>query len=114
MEELNDDQRMEIVTLMDSTLREARPDELDADTVFCEEADFSNPSAALGKACTDDRPVVSFTFREVDKRDTIEGFLRAGTGKKSTKSHRKKPVSGRNRTDGCLPHLVEGMQKEEP
>lgn len=86
MEELNDDQRMEIVTLMDSTLREARPDELDADTVFCEEADFSNPSAALGKACTDDRPVVSFTFREVDKRDTIEGFLRAGTGKKVQKA----------------------------
>lgn len=86
MEELNDDQRMEIVTLMDSTLREARPDELDANTVFCEEADFSNPSAALGKACTDDRPVVSFTFRKVDKRDTIEGFLRAGTGKKVQKA----------------------------
>lgn len=81
MEELNDDQRMEIITLMDSTLREARP-------------------------------VVSFTFRETDKRDTIEGFLRGGTGKKAQKATVKNLYRAENgQTAVCLTSFKECKRK---
>lgn len=80
-EVLTADRRNELITLMDSSFREAREGELDASLVFSEDSEFQNASFTLGNACAADLPVVSLACDSSFEVDEWHGLFRRGEGK---------------------------------
>lgn len=80
------DQRNELITLMDRSLREPKVEEMDCGAEFSECTDFQFCSVFLGNAYMSDLPVVSFTFDARFECESFEGFFRrnAGSCKKVT------------------------------
>ena len=74
------DQRNELITLMDRSLREPKAGEMDSDMEFSESTDFHFSSVFLGNAYVSDLPVVSFTFEARFECESFEGFFRCNTG----------------------------------
>lgn len=75
-DKLTYDQRNELITLMDRSLREHRAEEIDEGLEFSEKMDFQVSSIFLGNAYMADLPVVSFTFDSKFESGSFEGFFR--------------------------------------
>lgn len=99
---LTPDRRNELITLMDSSLREAKPGEPGVEYEFSTCADFKEVSFVLGYACATDLPVVSLTFDAAFEEDLFDGYFRED-GKRAVK------VAVRNvyqKTEGLPLNLV--------
>lgn len=73
---LKDDQRMELLSLMSSSIYEVKESDIDFNHIFSEDASFDVHSSFLGNSFTMDNPVVSFTFKDIYKKQSIAGYYK--------------------------------------
>lgn len=81
-EVLTDDKRNELITLMDSSLRESKEGEPDNTLIFSDDYDFKNTSLTLGNAYAADLPVVSLACDSRFEVNEWNGFFRKEEGKR--------------------------------
>lgn len=76
---LKDDQRLELLSIMNGIIKEARASDYDSTHQFSENTLFSITSSLLACSYIQDSPVASFTFDDTYKVNHISGYYRKST-----------------------------------
>lgn len=105
---ISNDKRIEIVSLMNSSLTEPKAEELNAAVAFSLDSSFtSGASVHLGNSCILDLPAVSLTFDAVFKEVMIPGYIKHGD---------KRPVKSTVRNlyhkSNSIPTILSSFEKE--